>query len=87
MSREGENEAWYYSSKHHLEELMESLDPMWDADLLAMINEMKEDIIKQMSFTEDLTVAAKGSRKSVLDIENGNIIVIIAMLIIISFYH
>ncbi|GFR88529.1 nucleosome-remodeling factor subunit BPTF-like, partial [Elysia marginata] len=67
---EGENEAWYYSSKHHLEELLESLDPLWDADLLAMINEMKEDIVKQMSFTEDLTVAAKGNRKSVLDIEN-----------------
>ena len=51
---------------------MECLDPLWDADLLLMINEMKDDIVKQMSFTEDLTIAAKGSRKSVLDIENGN---------------
>ncbi|RUS79321.1 hypothetical protein EGW08_012906 [Elysia chlorotica] len=71
---EGDGEAWYYSSKQQLEELLECLEPVWDADLLAMINEMKDDIIKQMSFTEDLTVAAKGSRKSVLDIENAQLV-------------
>ncbi|GFN96955.1 nucleosome-remodeling factor subunit bptf-like [Plakobranchus ocellatus] len=71
---EGENETWYYSSKNQLEELLESLDAQWDTDLISMIYEIKEDIIKQMSFTEDLTVAAKGNRKSVLDIENAQLV-------------
>lgn len=61
----------YYSTKCQLEELLESLDPAWEPDLISFINEMKEDIIKQMSITEELTAASKGSRKSVLEVENG----------------
>ncbi|CAG5131375.1 unnamed protein product, partial [Candidula unifasciata] len=71
---EGEKEVRYYSTKCQLEELLDSLDPEWEPDLISFINEMKEDIIKQMSITEELTAASKGSRKSVLEVENAQLL-------------
>ena len=50
---------------------MDTLDPEYEGDLLTYINEMKDDILKQMTYTEDLTNAVKGSRKTMLEIENG----------------
>ncbi|CAL1541774.1 unnamed protein product, partial [Lymnaea stagnalis] len=70
---ESDKEVRYYSTKYQLEELLESLNPIWEQDLITLINEMKDDIIKQMSYTEELTAAVKGSRKSVLEIENAQL--------------
>lgn len=55
-----------------MEELLETLDnDEWEADLVDAINEIKDDVLRHMSLTEDLTNTAKGNKKSVLEIENG----------------
>ncbi|XP_005095843.3 nucleosome-remodeling factor subunit NURF301 [Aplysia californica] len=71
---ESESETRYYSTKFQLEELLESLDPNWEGDLISYVNEMKDDILKQMTFTEELTNSSKGSRKSMMEIENAQLI-------------
>jgi nucleosome-remodeling factor subunit BPTF len=72
MYREGENQVWYYSSKAAVEELLASLDiEHWETELLSSLGEMKEDIIKQVNITEELTAANKGSKKSIMEIETG----------------
>ena len=35
------------------------------------LQEMKDDIIKQVNITEELTLANKGSKKSIIEIETG----------------
>ena len=72
--REGGKEVWYYSTKAHIEELMESLDgKQWERELLYALQEMKDDLLKQVSITEDLTASNKGSKKSIIEIETGKI--------------
>ncbi|ESO89131.1 hypothetical protein LOTGIDRAFT_106842 [Lottia gigantea] len=69
---EGTEECWYYSCKAQLEELLLTLDrEFWEKDLVLSIEDMKEDILKQMNITEELTNASKGNKKSVLEIETG----------------
>ena len=43
----------------------------WEADLVINIQELKEDIIKQFSISQDLTVENKGNKKSALEVESG----------------
>lgn len=51
---------------------MNLLDPMdLEADLCRVLNEMRDDILRQMEITEKLTNIARGNRKSYLEIENG----------------
>merc|ERR1712150_80064 len=71
---ESEVQTWYYSTKYQLEELLESLEPEYERDLISYLNEMKEDILKQMAFTEDMTTACKGNKKSLLEVENAKLI-------------
>ena len=77
--RESEKEAWYYSTKAHVEELMECLDGgQWEKELLMALQEMKDDILKQVSITEDLTASNKGGKKSIMEIETGRAILSVA---------
>lgn len=70
---EGENEVWYYSTKSHVEELMECLEGgEWERELLASLQEMRDDIMKHVAITEELTSTNKGSKKSIIEIEIGN---------------
>ncbi|XP_060074835.1 nucleosome-remodeling factor subunit NURF301-like [Ylistrum balloti] len=67
---EGENEVWYYSTKGQIDELLEVLDSEgWEKDLVNAIYEFKEDILKQMAVTHELTMLHKGSKKSALELE------------------
>ncbi|XP_064622398.1 nucleosome-remodeling factor subunit BPTF-like isoform X2 [Lineus longissimus] len=69
---EGENEVWYYSSKYQFEELMETLDgEKWEFILVKAIEDVKEDIMKQMDMTEKLTNEARGTTPSILDTESS----------------
>ncbi|XP_054160935.1 nucleosome-remodeling factor subunit BPTF-like [Oppia nitens] len=62
---------WYYSSKVQLEEMLRLLDSnQYEADLCKNIEEIIEDINKQMDITEKLTNSSKLSRKSYLEVEN-----------------
>lgn len=70
--RESETEAWYYSTQPQFEELLEVLDKNnYERDLYQTLLEFKEDILKHMSITEELTNSHKGNRKSALEIEIG----------------
>lgn len=63
---------WYYSTKSHLDELLDTLDGAeWEKDLFSALQEMRDDIVKQMSITEELTNTNKGSKKSTMENEIG----------------
>lgn len=69
---------WYYSTKRQIEELLEVLDKEnWEKDLYLTLLDFKEDIIKHMTITEELTMAFQGGRKSAIEIENGNIYIVL----------
>lgn len=69
---ESETEAWYYSTQPQFEELLEVLDKNnYERDLYQTLLEFKEDILKHMSITEELTNSHKGNRKSAIEIEIG----------------
>jgi nucleosome-remodeling factor subunit BPTF len=70
--RESENEMWYYSTPLQFEELLDVLDKTnYEKDLVITLMEFKEDILKHMSITEELTNSHKGNRKSAIEIETG----------------
>ena len=73
---ESEEKLWYYSSIEQFEEVLSSLDrEHWEADLYGALIDFREDILRQMSITEELTDHHKGSRKSILEIENSKYLV------------
>ena len=62
----------YYSTEAQLEELLQTLDKeKWEEDLVKNIEEIKEEILRQMTVTEQLTAESKAGKKSMLEIENG----------------
>ncbi len=62
----------YYSSEAQLEELLQTLDrEKWETDLVKNIEEIKEEILRQMAITEQLTNDAKNGRRSILENEHG----------------
>ena len=62
----------YYSTEAQLEELLQTLDKeKWEEDLVKNIEDMKEEILRQMTITEQLTAESKAGKKSMLEIENG----------------
>lgn len=68
---ETDEDTHYYSTKIQLQELLNLLDPMdLESDLCRLLNELRDDIFKQMDITEKLTNGARGNRKSYLEIEN-----------------
>ncbi|XP_033751700.1 nucleosome-remodeling factor subunit BPTF-like [Pecten maximus] len=72
---EGDNGVWYYSTKGQIDELLEMLDAEgWEKDLVNAINEFKEDILKQMAITHELTMLHKGNKKSALELEMNEIV-------------
>ncbi|KAJ6220885.1 hypothetical protein RDWZM_006697 [Blomia tropicalis] len=70
------NKVSYYSSRLQFDELLASLDEeIYEKDLCQVLNEMKEDIYRQMNITEKLTKTAKGSRKSYLEVINEELFI------------
>lgn len=74
--REAENsDVWYYTSSHQFQDLLDVLDANeMEAPLVRELIEMKQEILRQMNVTEELTEQAKGNRKSYLEVEISNII-------------
>lgn len=69
---EDEEDVRYLSIPLQLEELIECLDgDRYEKDLVGCLKEMKDEIVRQMTMTEDLTKENQGSRKSALEIANG----------------
>lgn len=69
---EDEEDVRYLSIPLQFEELIECLDGnRYEKDLVGCLREMKDEIVRQMTMTEDLTKENQGSRKSALEIANG----------------
>lgn len=67
-------DIWYYSTVEQLEYLLSKLDEKeLEAGLCREINDMKEEIVRQMKITETLTNENKGSKKSYFEVENERI--------------
>ncbi|KAJ0180501.1 hypothetical protein K1T71_003905 [Dendrolimus kikuchii] len=73
---EAENgEVWYYTTEQQLQELLYVLDSEeMEAPLVRELEELKNEILRQMDITERLTNQVKGNRKSYLEVENSNIV-------------
>ncbi|XP_026669711.1 nucleosome-remodeling factor subunit NURF301 isoform X4 [Ceratina calcarata] len=70
---ESENgEVWYYSTPLQLEELMRCLDRNeMEVALYRELSDYKDEIIRQMELTEQITNQYKGNKKSYLEVENS----------------
>ncbi|GFT51046.1 nucleosome-remodeling factor subunit BPTF [Trichonephila clavipes] len=69
---EGEDSTYYYTTKLQFQELMEVLDKNdFEYDLYRALEDLREEIIRQMDITEKLTNSAKGNKKSYLEVENA----------------
>jgi nucleosome-remodeling factor subunit BPTF len=69
---EGEDAVWYYSSKAHLLELLEVLDgEQWERGLVRALADMKEELLRHFTITEELYKARQGTKRSLLDVEAG----------------
>lgn len=68
-------EVWYYSSSEQLKLLLSKLDmKSMERALCSEIEDLSEEIERQMAITEALTNKFKGNKKSFLEIENQNIL-------------
>lgn len=55
-----------------LAELIDTLDrEFWESDLIAALEEIREEVHTHMDITEDLTNKARGNTKSFLTVANG----------------
>lgn len=74
FNSEGENEVWYYSTPPQIAEVLEEIDKEgYERELYYMIRDLKDDIMKQMRITEELTNAHAGNKKTALEVEKGEI--------------
>lgn len=65
---------WYYSTEPQLELLLSKLDQNeMESILCRELLDLKDEIIRQMQITENLTTQNKGNKKSYLEIQNQNI--------------
>lgn len=71
-SESEDGEVWYYSTALQLEELMLCLDRNeMEVALYRELSDYKDEIVRQMELTEQITNQYKGNKKSYLEIENS----------------
>ena len=69
---EGENEVYYYSTPPQIAEVLEAMDKDgYERELFYMIRDLKDDIMRQMKITEELTNSHCNSKKTALEVEKG----------------
>ncbi|CAK9823195.1 Nucleosome-remodeling factor subunit NURF301 [Anthophora retusa] len=67
-----DGEVWYYSTSLQLEELMLCLDRNeMEVALYRELSDYKDEIVRQMDLTEQITNQYKGNKKSYLEVENS----------------
>lgn len=70
IETEDGSEMWYYSVPSQFEQVMELFDQeTMEKELWKNIEEVKEEILRQMALTETLTEEQKGNKKSYLELE------------------
>lgn len=71
VETENGDNIWYYSNVKKLNQLIERLDKdNMEQILYREINDMRDEIVRQMTITETLTNQFKGNRKSYFEYEN-----------------
>ena len=74
FNRESDNEVWYYSTPGQIAEVLEVLDKDgYERELYYMIRDTKEDILRQMTVTEELTNSHSNNKKSAIEVEKGTV--------------
>lgn len=67
------DEVWYYSTTKQLENLLSVLDDRnMELALCREFIDFKEEMMRQMKITEDLTIELKGNKKSYFELEAQN---------------
>ncbi|CAL7947538.1 unnamed protein product [Xylocopa violacea] len=67
-----DGEVWYYSTRLQLEEVMRCLDRNeMEVALFRELSDYKDEIVRQMELTEQITNQYKGNKKSYLEVENS----------------
>ncbi|VVC31946.1 Hypothetical protein CINCED_3A007015 [Cinara cedri] len=75
VENEETGECWYYTTEEQFSLLIDSLDSDMESILLGEIEKIKNEIIRQMKITMDLTLQYRPSnRKTFLELENSSII-------------
>ncbi|CAH0555321.1 unnamed protein product [Brassicogethes aeneus] len=70
-----EGETWYYSTTTQLEELLKRLDANdMESALCRELQDIKDELSRQMELTEKLTNQLKGNKKTYIDAENTAIL-------------
>lgn len=65
-------ECWYYTTEEQFSLLIDSLDSNLESMLIGEIEKIKDEIIRQMKITMDLTLQYRPSnRKTFLELENS----------------
>ncbi|XP_012142204.1 nucleosome-remodeling factor subunit NURF301 E(bx) isoform X2 [Megachile rotundata] len=67
-----DGEVWYYSTPLQLNEVMLCLDRNeMEVALYRELSDYKDEIVRQMELTEQITNQYKGNKKSYIEVENG----------------
>lgn len=73
VENENGDEVWYYSTPRQLENLLSVLDDRnMELALCREFTDFKDEMIRQMKITEDLTNESKGNKKSYFELEAQN---------------
>ncbi|KFB42218.1 AGAP006133-PA-like protein [Anopheles sinensis] len=75
VESEDASQVWYYSTVKQFELLLTKLDPdEFEAELYHQLNEnLRDEIVRQMTLTETLTNQHKGVKKSYFEVDNQRI--------------
>ncbi|XP_058124580.1 nucleosome-remodeling factor subunit NURF301 isoform X2 [Anopheles coustani] len=75
VESEDASQVWYYSTVKQFELLLTKLDPdEYEDELYHQLNEnLRDEIVRQMTLTETLTNQHKGVKKSYFDVDNQRI--------------
>lgn len=74
VEKEDENKIWYYSTTTQFDLLLSKFDQTeMESALFREMTDMKDEIIRQMKITENLTNQYKGNKISYLEIQNQHI--------------
>ncbi len=72
LCSETEDDVWYYSTPGQIEEVLDCLDELkWERELVRALGDAKEEMLRQMNITDELTNQTRGNKKSALEMEKS----------------
>ncbi|XP_055631397.1 nucleosome-remodeling factor subunit NURF301 isoform X2 [Toxorhynchites rutilus septentrionalis] len=72
-------EVWYFSTVKQFEHLLSKLDPHeYETNLYKELDDKRDEIIRQMTITENITNQHKGNKKSYIEVDNQRLAKLLA---------